>query len=280
MKIRRRSLPPGWYPSTEAETAAALDGYLAGVGRGRASACVAPHAGWYFSGRLAARALAALDPGADVVVVMGGHLGPRSAPLAAFEDAFETPCGDIAAAAGLRDAIAAELGCAEDLDADNTVEVLLPMVRLLFPRAGLVWLRFPAAPSARTAGKTVAEAAAKAGVRAVAVGSTDLTHYGPNYGFSPAGSGKAAVQWVKGKNDARFLDALLAGDAEGALAKALAEGSACSPGAALGAFGFAEGAGADRAELLDHATSWDVRPDESFVGYASVAWTRSSSSTQ
>ena len=53
-------------------------------------------------------------------------------------------------------------------------------------------------------------------------GSTDLTHYGPNYGWSPKGYGPEAVKWVKEVNDKKFIDQALKLDGPGMLKTAQA----------------------------------------------------------
>ncbi len=274
MTIRNRGLPPGWYPDSRALVERAVSGFLAGVARGAAAACMAPHAGWYYSGPIAAKAIAALDPQAETVVVFGGHRPARTVPLLALEDGFETPAGTVSADLELRAAVAADLPSAEDRWVDNTVEVMLPMIRVLFPASRVLWLRVAADVSSWETGKTVAAAAGRLGRRAVAVGSTDLTHYGPNYDFQPRGTGKEALEWVRTVNDAAFLRAVLAGDPGAAIARAEEDSSACSAGAAVAAMGFAAACGAVSGDLLAYGTSADVSPATSFVGYGAVAWTK------
>jgi AmmeMemoRadiSam system protein B len=102
------------------------------------------------------------------------------------------------------------------------------------------------------------------------IGSTDLTHYGPNYGFTPQGTGPAALAWVREHNDRRLLDNLLALQHERTLELARRERSACSAGAAVAAARFAELRGSHRGHLLEYATSHDLYPGSSFVGYAAI----------
>ena len=40
----------------------------------------------------------------------------------------------------------------------------------------------------------------------VCIGSTDLTHYGPKYGFTPEGAGLSGIEWAKEANDKSFID--------------------------------------------------------------------------
>ena len=237
-----------------------------------------PHAGWYYSGAVAARAAASLDPGAETVVVAGGHLPAGYPVLAALEDAAVTPLGNIEMDTEFRDLIQKELRCGADQYRDNTVEVQLPMVKYFFPEARLVWLRLPAESSSFETGKIIARAAARLGRKTVLLGSTDLTHYGDNYGYSPQGRGRKALDWVKNVNDAGFIRAVLEDKPEEALRHAETALSACSAGAVLACLGFARETGAGPAELLAYTTSADVSlasgedtPD-SFVGYAAISW--------
>jgi AmmeMemoRadiSam system protein B len=177
---------------------------------------------------------------------------------------------------------------------DNTVEVLVPLARFLFPRARLLALRLPAGSPSYETGRLLAAAAGALGRKLVVAGSTDLTHYGRNYGFSPQGQGRRALDWVREVNDRRFIDAVLSGDSAAVLSRAEEERSACSAGAVLGTLGFVHGAGAQDGpagnagdssgttgvpalpRFLAYGTSAGLDtaggiPD-SFVGYAAIGW--------
>ena len=285
MQIREYSLPAGWYPREPKEVSRFLAEFdrLGPFSR----AAVSPHAGWYYSGRIAARAAACLEPEAETVVVLGGHLSSGSPPLFAMEDAVRTPFGPIPIDGEMRSILREKTGGIEDRFRDNTVEVLLPMVRFFFPQAELLWLRLPADTSSFEAGKTIAQTAAKLNKNVNVLASTDLTHYGRNYGFSPQGTGPAALRWVREVNDANFIKAVETGNSDEVLQCSGRDFSACSAGAVLGAMGFAEEAGLGKARLLEYATSADVHRDvhrdvhgaeislnvpDSFVGYAAFAF--------
>jgi len=274
MKTRARSLPPGWYPSGRSETLHRLEGYGAGLTAreaGQVWAGVAPHAGWEFSGRLAFRVLRALAD-AETLVVVGGHLGADDGVLAAGEEGYETPLGTIAADLELLAALRARLEVREDRWADNTVEIQLPLVRHVAPNARALGLRAPPSHAALALGEALAASADALGRRVAVLGSTDLTHYGPRYGFTPHGTGDRALEWVRSQNDRRLVEALLGLELEKALELARLERSACSAGGAVAAARFAEARGAVRGRLLEYATSHDVLPDSSFVGYASIIY--------
>ena len=273
MTLRKSVLPPGWYPQDRDEIRLFLENIPPPASAAGACAALAPHAGWYYSGAAAALAVSALNRDADTVIVAGGHL-PAGAPvLFAEEDGAATPLGDIEIDRELRAALRKRLGGEPDQYRDNTVEVLLPMVKHFFPAARLVWLRLPAQARSFEAGKIIAEAAQSR--KAVLLGSTDLTHYGPNYGFSPHGRGEAALEWVKTVNDRAFIGAVLRGSPTETLERAEKDRSACSAGAALACLGYAQARGAPGANLLAYHTSADIearRVPDSFVGYAALSF--------
>jgi AmmeMemoRadiSam system protein B len=274
MKLRESCLPAGWYPGN----ADAINRFLSGFSNddaGGVCAAIAPHAGWYYSGKVAAKAIARLDRNADTVAVIGGHLPAGYPPLFAMEDAVSTPLGNMAIDADLRAALSRETGGMDDRFPDKTVEVLLPMARFFFPGASLRWLRLPAELSSFKAGGAIARLAKELGRRVAVVGSTDLTHYGPSYGFMPKGMGREALHWVREVNDRRFIEAVESGDPAAALERAETDRSSCSAGAVLAAMGFASAKGAAPPRLLEYATSADANdspePPPSFVGYAAMA---------
>ena len=288
MRLRKPCLPAGWYP----QTARGVSQFLAKIprenpGDGAALAAVAPHAGWRYSGALAARALLYLKRDADTVAVIGGHLPAGMSHLLAEEDAVETPLGELPMDGEFRANLIRSMGALfsgslSDRYGDNTVEVQLPLVHYLFPRAKLLWLRLPADMYALEVGKEIARIAENLGRRLVVLGSTDLTHYGTNYGYRPQGGGEKALAWVRELNDANFIAAVKAGDPGAILNRAEEDRSACSVGAVLGTLGFVLGSalgtpesGVPKAELLAYGTSADEDPGEipdSFVGYGAFCW--------
>ena len=237
MSIRKRALPSGWYPENRKQTEYTIDAWRERnqTQPRRAVSGVAPHAGWDFSGELAYLVVSNLVEEADTVVVLGGHLPPVGQVLCAVEDEFETPLGALRAATEIRELLTAKIDIKADTYADNTVEIQLPLVKYLFPRAEVLHIRVSPTKDAIELGRHLFSIAEKVGKSMVLVGSTDLTHYGPAYGFTPAGRGPDAVAWVRDENDRGFIDALLGMDFELALRHSQERSSACSAGAAAAA---------------------------------------------
>ncbi|MEJ2673550.1 MAG: AmmeMemoRadiSam system protein B, partial [Deltaproteobacteria bacterium] len=234
MRTRERMLPVGWYPASASACKAEIDKFIAGSAPLPPGTSVyggiVPHAGWYFSGKAAARVfyLAAQSRQPQVVCIFGGHLGSNSPPLLVAEDAWETPLGDLPLATEFYAPLANRLTLGEEYPGDNTIEVQLPFVKYFFPQAKALALRSPHSATAIELGGAVAAVAQELKVSILAFGSTDLTHYGPNYGFAPKGYGPEAVKWVKEVNDKKFIDQALKLDEAGMLKTAAEDQSACS----------------------------------------------------
>jgi AmmeMemoRadiSam system protein B len=274
MRVRKRCLPAGWYPESAEQALQEVEAMLAAARPPEASARagIIPHAGWYFSGRLALEVLSSLARGTDTIVIIGGHLRSSDRILSWSEDAYETPFGQIRADTQLREALEADLDLLEDRERDNTVEIQMPLLRHVAPKAMALGMRAPPSSLAAALGEQISRAAITLGRRVAVAGSTDLTHYGRNYGFSPAGEGTEALRWVREVNDRRIVESMLALDIDGALGRAERERSACSIGGAAAAMSFARATGARTARLVGYMTSRDVHPDESFVGYAGILY--------
>ena len=274
-------MPAGWFPRDAQSVSAFLEEFQ--PNRGLSRAAISPHAGWYYSGRLAALGISSLKRDADTIIVLGGHLQAASPSLFAMEDAVRTPFGSLQIDSELRSALLDEFDGDEDRYRDNTIEVLLPMVHYFFRDSRLLWLRLPAEIESFESGRIISKAAAKLKRKINVIASTDLTHYGANYGFSPHGRGKEALKWVKEVNDAGFIKAVEEGNSKEVLRCAQKEQAACSAGAVLGVLGFAKEENLSCARLLEYATSADVSSDvfsgdsdsvpDSFVGYAAFSFT-------
>ena len=161
--------------------------------------------------------------------------------------------------AGFDDELAAELvrrfafqvETAENCSPENTIELQLPFIKYFFEGAKILAMGVPPNKSSLEIGRAVAAIAGQLGLTIKVIGSTDLTHYGRNYGFESRGSGKQAVDWVRNENDRRVIDAMLALDSEKVIAEARANQNACCAGAAATAIETAAAA-ADSAPTVEH----------------------------
>jgi len=284
MTIRQPDFAGTWYPGTEQECLSKFQQFeeasmacsLAGPLRGG----LVPHAGWTFSGRLAYNVLRELSRSAgevDTVVLFGSHMAPSSPPTVLAEGDYWTPLGTLPVDHELAAALADRFEIIikqtpERRDQDNTTELQAPLIKHFLPNARLLVVGAPPHPRSLDMAAAVAELASGLDRRLLAVGSTDLTHYGPNYGFSPHGRGADAEKWVKEENDRRFIDLACSLETEALIADALVRHNACCAGAAASAIRCGKELGATQGELLSYATSLDRHPADSFVGYAGIVF--------
>lgn len=283
MKIRKTVFAGSWYPDNAIACEKEIKLFLK-QDRGhpaevrKLTGGIVPHAGWYFSGSIACNVIHLLkeEKPPDAVVVFGMHLHPDSPFYIMTDGAWETPFGPIeieqTLAGELADQFAFTIETADSFIRDNTIELNLPFIKYFFEDAKLVPMGVPPAKSSLEIGKAVADISNRLGLRVKVVGSTDLTHYGYNYGFVPMGSGPGAVEWVRKENDRRVIDAMLAMDPAGVINEALENQNACCGGAAATAIAAAKHLGAHQAETIAYATSYDKSPGDSFVGYVGIVF--------
>lgn len=282
-KLRRAVFAGSWYPSSPAECEKEIKGFLAegqklDLPTGERVGGIVPHAGWYFSGSIACNVINCLksDDPPDVLVVFGMHLHPDDPCVMMAEGAWETPFGELIVEEQLAGELAREfpftLEPFNNFAQDNTIELQLPFVKYFFKNVRIVAMGVPPTESSLAIGRAVVDIAKRLDMNIKVIGSTDLTHYGPNYGFVSEGAGSRAVDWVRQQNDRRIIDLMLAMDAEKVITEALSSQNACCAGAAATAIQTAKHLGSDRAESIAYATSHDKNPADSFVGYVGIVF--------
>lgn len=266
----------GWYPGAKEQCKREIDHFIDRTifieGHNPVS-CVVPHAGWFFSGKLAVnniRLLKEKNGTIKNVFIFGGHLPPNSLVVCETFDVAQTPFGELKNNTDVLNLLKGEpnIQYVEYLQ-DNTIEILLPIVKYFFPNVNITAIYLP--PSLRII-KLIEKIYDKFGQDSVFIGSTDLTHYGPNYNFYHNDKSIQPYDWVKNINDKGYVDLLLKLEGEKSIDYALKNKSACSSGAALGSVTVAKKRGMKIGHLLGYSTSYDVHKDDSFVGYAGIIY--------
>lgn len=280
MKIRKADFAGSWYPGSasgcEKEIKMFLKEKFTPLSSGRHPVGgIVPHAGWFFSGSIACNVIKALeDPSPDVIVLFGMHLHPGSPCYIMQEGAWDTPFGELL----IHETIAGELSAkfpfvietADRYNRDNTIELQLPFIKYFFKDAKIVPIGVPPIKKSLEIGTFAAKLANRLGVRMKVIGSTDLTHYGLNYGFTPKGTGQSALDWVRNENDRILIEAMLAMEPETILQEALTRQNACCAGAAATALAAGKQLGSQQAQVIAYSTSYEKNPGDSFVGYVGI----------
>ena len=245
---------------------------------------IVPHAGWTFSGSLAALVFSAIKQQHEKVhtfVVFGATHGYFGQSPAVYEIGnWITPLGEVAVDEELADAVLSSGAAISDPRAhisEHSIEVQIPFIQYLFAGAKILPILVPPRQQAVALGTSVGDIISRQEDRKiVCIGSTDLTHYGPRYGFTPMGTGKEALRWADSVNDKEFIDLALKLDPQGLLTSAAENCNACGPGAAAAAVAAAKKLGSERGLLLAHTNSNEVmlrkmgNTSADSVGYAAI----------
>ena len=279
--IKRAALRGHWYPESREACLKGIEGFRRekwiSVPSGKHyRAGIVPHAGWLFSGSIACRVIEALARGSrpDLVVLLGHHLRPSDPTTVMDEGTLETPFGGLT----VHDAFSKHLAetpfirrdMASFMAPENTLELQLPFVRRFFGEIPVCLMGVAPNAHAMPIGQAVIHTAAQMGLTVTLIGSTDLTHYGPNFDFTPQGKGEAARKWVDESNDREAIDQMVCLDAPYFTETALQKKNACCAGAVAATLAAVSALGIRQGTEIAHTTSYSKSPSESFVGYAGV----------
>jgi AmmeMemoRadiSam system protein B len=228
---------------------------------------ICPHAGYMYSGSVAAHAYfeLATDGKPQTVVIMGPNHTGLGSPLAVMNEGYwRTPLGDVEIDGETANQIVHESGLI-DIDSlahleEHSVEVQLPFLQFLYGsefKLVPICFQMQDLATAMDVGRALTEVLADK--NAVIIASSDFTHYQP--------------QSVASKKDLMALKAVEAMDEE--LFHSIIEKqrvTACGYGPITALITAAKGLGASEAKLLCYHTSGDVTGDyKSVVGYAAVS---------
>lgn len=280
-RIRMPAVAGSFYPASATELTGQIEasfahelgpGGLPGVHDGgprRIVGLICPHAGYAFSGHIAAHAYDALasDGHPDVAIIVGlnhGHGGFASAVQTS--GAWRTPLGDVTIAEDVAEAIAGALPDFETSPSafrlEHSLEVQLPFLQYVYEEGLLlvpVMMGDQSFESARRVGRAIADAVE--GRDAVVIASTDMTH-----------RESAATARKQDQVLIRRIEAL---DAEGLIReRAARQISMCGPGPVAATIVAAKAMGASEVASLAYATSGDVMPSYDVVAYYAAVMRR------
>ncbi|HVO36674.1 MAG TPA: AmmeMemoRadiSam system protein B [Candidatus Acidoferrum sp.] len=229
---------------------------------------ICPHAGYMFSGPVAAHAYyrLALDGKPDIVVLLGpNHTGYGSALATMNEGVWRMPLGDVEVDSQTANQIVHESRIV-DVDEsahkeEHSIEVQLPFLQYLygseFKIVPICFLMQDLA-SAREVGQAVAKTIA--GKNAVIIASSDMTHYESH--SKAEKQDRLALKAVEAMDEARFFSIIEEHNV-----------TTCGYGPIAALIAAAKVLAAKEAKLLCYKTSGDVIGDySSVVGYAAMSF--------
>lgn len=245
---------------------------------------IVPHAGWVYSGATAALSIAAVAAAApETLVIFGAVHGADANPASVYTTgSWATPVGELRIDEDLARRCTRDHRIVDDSNPhrhEHSIEVQLPLIQHLLPNVTIVPVGVRPGPDAPEIGRFCAFQAADLGRKVAFLGSTDLTHYGPAFGFEPHGCGAEGIRWAKEVNDRRLISLIQAGDADAIVPEALGHHNACGPGAVAATIGAVSELGVDCYVELRHTCSAetgdvDDRDPYNSVGYEAGVFVR------
>jgi len=266
--VREPAVAGRFYPSNAQQLSNDLDTYLAPEKKKlNAIACIAPHAGYVYSGHVAGSVFSSIEIPVRCLVLGPNHTG-HGHPLAIMKKgAWRTPLG----AACIDEPLAEQLtemfpAIAEDSAAhrfEHAIEVEIPFLQKL--RSDLRFVPIAVGTGQLVIlehlGKAIAQVVQALGESVLIIASSDMNHYEND-----------ARTRVK---DNKAIERILALDARGLHETILSESiSMCGFGPAVAMLTAAKRLGAQKADLVEYATSGDISGDrDHVVGYAGIVVT-------
>ncbi len=224
-------------------------------------AMVVPHAGYYYSGPVAAHAYKELaeDGIFDTAVILGPNHTGYGDPVSVWtEGSWSTPLGEAEVDKKLAQRLLGDVVKADERAHihEHSIEVQLPWLQYLYGKVRIVPIAMMAQDleTARIVGKSIG----KVGGNLVVIASSDLTHYEP--------------QSVAMEKDSSVIEAIIALDEEELYERCERLGcTMCGYGPVAAAIVASKEMKSEKASLLKYATSGDTSGDFSrVVGYGSI----------
>ena len=273
-EVRKPAVAGSFYPGDSKTLSREVRDYLSKAAKeemaGEIVALVSPHAGYMYSGLVAAHAFKAVEGMKfDAVVILApSHRVPFQGASVYDRGGYETPLGVLPIEKELCQKLKSESNLIQALSQahsqEHSLEVQLPFLQEVLGKFPLVPMVMGSQDyrSCENVGKAIARAVK--GKKVLLVASTDLSHYHPY---------ARAVQL-----DRIILDDIQAFDAQ-KLSRDLdtGKGEACGGGPVVSVMVAAKELGANRAQVLKYMNSGDVTGDRSgVVGYAAAVFLRNS----
>jgi AmmeMemoRadiSam system protein B len=225
---------------------------------------VVPHAGYVYSGRVAAEVYARLPKRATYVILGPNHHG-LGAPVALSRETWRTPLGNVEVDREMADALAGSI-----IDYDETahihehsIEVQIPFLQSRFEgfRILPIAMGLQDEETAVEVGETIAMAIKDLHRDCTIIASSDFTHYEP--------------QETARRIDTKLIEAILNMDVPELYGRVYRyNATACGYGPIAATIVASRALGASAGKLLRYATSGDVIGDFSqVVGYGAIVFT-------
>ncbi|MDH7506619.1 MAG: MEMO1 family protein [Candidatus Thermoplasmatota archaeon] len=240
---------------------------------------VVPHAGYIYSGAIAAHAyyFLTINGFAETFIIIGpNHTGMGSGVAVMTEGIWQTPLGEVPINNNLAKNLFKGI-IDKDENAhyyEHSIEVQLPFLQFCSENKKFDFVPICMAmqdfETSDEIGRIIAEAVKKENKNVVIIASSDFSHAGFNYMNMP--SDGLRVDYYAEKQDKRAIKQILELNPAGLIKTVqLNNISMCGYGPVAAMLTASKILGAKKAELLKYGTSYEVHPSTSCVGYGALA---------
>lgn len=238
-----------------------------GARRRESHGYVVPHAGYMYSGPVAAHTYfrVAVEGKPEAFVLLGpNHTGIGTAVSIYDRGLWSTPLGDVEVDSDLAQEILRNSNYVDvNYDAhkyEHSIEVQLPFLQFIFKNFKIVpiVIAYQVPEIAKDLARSIANASNKLGRDVVVLASSDMSHYEP--------------QTTAYEKDREVLEHIIKLSPEDVFEVVNERNvSMCGVGPVMALLYYARSMGGSRGEVLKYATSGDITGDlDAVVGYASV----------
>jgi MEMO1 family protein len=267
--LRHPAVAGRFYPGDPDDLRTEAQGYLSQASSVKqvplwALGCIAPHAGYMYSGHVAGAVFARLEVPQRCIVLCPNHTGMGRALAVMSEGGWQTPLGDVPIDADLATALKARFPALQEdaaaHRAEHAAEVELPFLLLRQPELRFVPIAVGTGhfEMLEQLGKALADVVAAQKEPILMIASSDMNHYESDV--------------VTRAKDHRAIERILTLDPRGLFDVVTQQDiSMCGYGPVVVMLTAARQLGAKSAELVKYATSGDISGDRDMVvGYAGV----------
>lgn len=269
-----------FYPKRKEQLEEMLLGFLESVKSEKNSVigAVSPHAGYIYCGKTAAHVYSSIKKNFETVVVIGPNHTGLGVGVATSSEQWKTPLGSIKPDISFIKEITKDSIITDDPPShsrEHSIEAQLPWIQYVFGDVKLVPISINPIyfdiKTSREIGEKISKTANKLNRKILIIASSDFTHHGPMYGYSPFGNDKDAVEKIK-KMDMEVIDSIIKLEASNIIKtcndKKL---TICGYGPIASMVLCSKNLKAKQGQLLNYSTSFDVSGDtRAVVGYAGI----------
>lgn len=266
--MQRKAIFAGtWYPETKSAIEQTIKNFVVSENsiKSKAIGIMVPHAGWIYSGKVAAQVYNYIDIPDTVVLIGPNHTGRGYMVSLADWDSWETPLGEVPVDKQLSRTITQWCGGTITLDnlahsGEHSLEIQLPFLQYFRKDIKIVpiIISTQAPEICKIVGEGVAGAIKELRRPCLVLASSDMTHYESKQKAEE--KDRLAIQKIIALDPEQLLGTVAAHDI-----------SMCGVAPAATMLFAARTLGAQKAELVKYDTSGTITGDDTeVVGYAGI----------